>query len=111
MNNIKVCEHCGQELQKASEERHEIQQTQLNNIDKVGEALSARQTKMDDALIARQDKIDAASQEMLDIIQRIEAKVGADEQTAKDVKELELRIRARIASKAEDNVKLNQQVL
>jgi hypothetical protein len=79
-----VCEHCGQELQKASTERRIIQQTQLDNMDKVSDALQLRQNKLDDA-----------SADMLAIIQRIEAKVGADEQTRTDIEELRLRVRAK----------------
>jgi hypothetical protein len=94
MADKQICEHCGQELIKASLERQDIRDTQLENIDKVGEALSERQDKLDDA-----------SAEMLAIIQRIEAKVGADVSTLQEVKDLELKIRARIQKQydAEEN--------
>ncbi len=85
MGKIEICKYCGQELDKDSNERKEIQETQLKNIIDVS-----------DALTERQNKLDAASHEMLDIIQRIEVKVGADMQTLQEVKELEARIRAKI---------------
>lgn len=91
---LEICEHCGQELKKASEERREIKDLQINNIDKVSKALSARQ-----------EKLDAASVEMLEIIQRIERKVGADKETLQAVKELELKLRKKIIEESEKKVK------
>lgn len=86
MNNItEVCEHCGQELKKASEERKEISETQSDNIDKVGVALEERNLK-----------VDAASEELLAIVQRIEESLHASVSAKDAIKELEAKIRARI---------------
>jgi hypothetical protein len=95
--NVEVCDHCGQELQKASAERKEIKDLQLDNIDRVGKALSERQ-----------EKLDKASLEMLDIIQRIEKKVGADSETLQAVKELELKLRNKVLAEAEKQKKLER---
>lgn len=85
MDNIEVCQHCGQELKMASKERKEISETQLDNIAQVGEALEVRHVK-----------VDAAADELLAIVQRIEKSLGADLETKQAVKELEAKIRARI---------------
>lgn len=95
-----ICEHCGQELKKASDERQEIKAIQAQNISDVSTALIEEQNKVADTLSIRQDKLDLASQEMLDIVQRIEKKVGADAQALEDVKALEVKIRAKIAAQA-----------
>lgn len=92
---MEICTHCGQELQKASQERKEIGDIQKTNIAAVKEALTERQDKLDANLTERQNKLDAASEEALNIIKRIEAKVGADAQTMADIRELEAKVRAK----------------
>lgn len=144
-----ICEHCGQELKKASKERKEIRADELDNIDRVGDALTDRQDKLDgdltlrhgkvdddltlrqgkvdddltlrqgkvdddltlrqgkvdEALIERQDKVDEAAAAMLSILQRIELKLTDDAEIAKDVKQLEMSLRARIQKQYDDESK------
>jgi uncharacterized Zn finger protein (UPF0148 family) len=97
---MKVCEHCGHELQKVALQREEIQQTQIEYIKGVSSELTKQQLEVGNALEVRQDKLDTASAEMLEIIKRIEAKIGSNLTTLQDIKKLEARVKARAAVKA-----------